>query len=229
MEIDKIVGSPLSSELIRAHMEAGNIIIKPFKDRNLQSSSYDVCLGRYFYEEQDPGPDFTFFNPYNPDHVKKVWGESFKEAVRARVLMDRYRFPPDAWQNISPEDEVILFAPEKTYLCHTEEFIGFRNVGTTMMKARSTIGRIFISVCRDAGWGDIGYINRWTMEVTNASTKYHIPLLVGERVGQIAFFYTGETDRPYFATGSYQHTDDLASLEKDWKPEMMLPRLRRVD
>ncbi len=34
----------------------------------------------------------------------------------------------------------------------------------------------------------IGYINRWTMEITNNSRHYAIPLVVGRRVAQIVFF-----------------------------------------
>lgn len=60
-----------------------------------------------------------------------------------------------------------------------------------MMKARSSIGRNFIEVCKCAGWGDVGYINRWTMEITNNSSHYAIPLVVGRRIGQIIFFETG--------------------------------------
>ncbi|QQG43149.1 MAG: hypothetical protein HYW45_03030 [Candidatus Daviesbacteria bacterium] len=224
---DQIVGSPLSDKLIRAHMTAGNILIHPFNDQNLQNSSYDVCLGRYYYAEQDPSFDFTLFNPYNPNHTKKVWGEKPCEAVRARTLMDRFHVPEEEWENIDPEDEIILLSPGKTYLCHTTEFIGFQNVGTTMMKARSTLGRDFIEICKCAGWGDNGYVNRWTMEVTNNSTRYHIPLVVGTRVAQIVFFYTGSTDRPYAATGTYQTTDDFEQLRRSWKPEMMLPRLKK--
>lgn len=224
---DTIVASPLSDRLILAHINAGNIIIKPFNERNLTSSSYDLRLGRYFFAEQEPGPDFTFFNPYFDKHVRRVWGEEHHHASRARELMDKYSFPPDAWTNIDPEDEVILFAPGKTYLCHTEEFIGFRNVGTSMMKARSTLGRDFIEVCKCAGWGDNGYTNRWTMEITNNSTHYTIPLTVGTRIAQLVFFFTGETDRPYVGKGSYQHTPDIEELQREWHPRDMLPRLKK--
>lgn len=224
----EIVGSPLSDRLVRAHMAAGNIVIVPFDEKCLQSSSYDVRIGRYFYKEQDPGFDFTLFNPYNPKHVERVWGKEYCQAERARVVMER--FPGvrlEEWENIDPEDEIILLGPGKTYLCHTEEFIGFQNVGTTMMKARSSLGRDFIEVCKCAGWGDNGYINRWTMEITNNSTRFTIPLIVGTRVAQIIFFYTGETDRPYVGSGNYQTTSDLEELRKNWRPENMLPRLKR--
>lgn len=223
---DTIVGSPLSDRLILAHRAIGNVVIEPFNDKNLQSSSYDVSLGRYFYEEQDPGFDMRLFNPYKPEHIKRVWGD-YKQATRARTLINQSTFGVGEWENIDPEDEIILLNPGGTYLCHTNEFIGFRNVGTTMMKARSSLGRDFIEVCKCAGWGDNGYVNRWTMEITNNSTRYTIPLIVGTRVAQIVFFYTGETDRPYTEGGSYQETSDLAELTKIWTPERMLPKLKR--
>lgn len=226
LRTDQIVASPLSDRLILAHMDAGNIIINPFHDRNLQNSSYDVRLGRYYYEEQDPGPDAAFYNPYSEEDVAEVWGE-WKEAERARTLMKRWKIPQPRWKNIDPDDEIILLKPGRTYLCHTDEFIGFRGVGTTMMKARSTIGRSFIEVCKCAGWGDNGFTNRWTMEITNNSRFRTIPIVVGEPIAQIIFFYTGETDRPYAEAGSYQNTSDMGQLINRWSPESMLPRLKR--
>lgn len=225
---DRIVGSPLSDRLIRAHMEAGNIVIYPFNEANLQSSSYDLRLGRYYYEEKDPDFNFTLFNPYLPRHVQRVWGENYCQAERARTVMGRYPgIKEEEWEGIDPEDEIILLGPGRTYLCHTEEFIGYRNIGTTMMKARSTLGRVFIEICKCAGWGDIGYINRWTMEVTNNSRHFTIPLVVRTRVAQLVFFFTGKTDRPYPGSGSYQSTDDLEKLRRDWDPTAMLPKLKK--
>jgi len=46
----------------------------------------------------------------------------------------------------------------------------------------------FFSFIQCAGWGDVGYINRWTMEITNNSRFYAIPLVVGRRIAQIVFF-----------------------------------------
>lgn len=73
-----------------------------------------------------------------------------------------------------------------------------------MMKARSSLGRNFIEVCKCAGWGDVGYINRWTMEITNNSRYYSIPLVVGRRIAQIVFFDTEGTleGRSYELTGT---------------------------
>lgn len=222
----KIIGSPLSDRLILAHMKAGNIVIVPFEESQLQNSSYDLRLGRYYYQEQNPGADRYLFNPYNKNHVKRVWG-GWQKAVKAKSLMGSFPNGREDWEGIYPDDDVILFEPQRTYLCHTHEFIGMRNVGTTMMKARSTIGRIFLEVCKCAGWGDNGYINRWTMEITNNSLHHAIPVVVGTRIAQLTFFYTGETDRPYHKTGSYQNSADINKLIKEWDKESMLPKLKR--
>jgi len=95
-----------------------------------------------------------------------------------------------------------------------------------MMKARSSLGRSFIEVCKCAGWGDVGYINRWTMEITNNSTHYYIPLVVGRRIAQIIFFETGPILKSDYAKGGkYQSSGSVKQLKKNWKPTDMLPRL----
>jgi dCTP deaminase len=94
------------------------------------------------------------------------------------------------------------------------------------MKARSSLGRSFIEVCKCAGWGDVGYINRWTMEITNNSKNYIIPLVVGRRIAQIVFFETGPIiGKDYAAAGKYASSTDVAKLKKTWTPDMILPRL----
>ncbi|HRY56962.1 MAG TPA: hypothetical protein P5014_02235, partial [Patescibacteria group bacterium] len=114
-----------------------------------------------------------------------------EEAVFVKELKSEI----NTFQNLKPSDKVILIAPNETILAHTIEFIGGRNgVGdlsavTSEMRARSSIGRIGIAVCKCAGWGDIGYINRWTMEITNFSSSV-IPLPVGLRIAQIIFHST---------------------------------------
>ena len=130
------------------------------------------------------------------------------------------------WKGIKEDDKVILLGPQETILAHTEEFIGGRNHITTVMKARSSLGRNFIEVCKCAGWGDVGYINRWTMEVTNNSMYHKIPLIVGRRIGQIIFFETGEIrGKGYSNEGKYQVTDDIEDMKASWSPDSMLPKM----
>lgn len=213
----------LSDKKILEEIKKGNIFITPFKGENLATSSYDVTLGEYFFAEKTPKHFQNIFNIYEKSHVDSVWGTEPMKARPAKEVFKDYKFD---FGNISPTDKVILLAPGETILAHTNEFIGGRNHITTMMKARSSLGRSFIEVCKCAGWGDVGYINRWTMEITNNSNHYYIPLVVGRRIAQIIFFETGEIlERDYTKAGKYQTTDDIKTVMKNWNPMSMLPQL----
>jgi len=213
----------LSDRKILESMKEGSIVIEPFKRPNLATSSYDVTLGEWFFPEQAPKHFQNLYNVYDKQHIERVWGTKAKRAKPAKEILAKYKFEYDG---ISPNDKIILLAPGETILAHTQEFIGGRDHITTMMKARSSLGRSFIEVCKCAGWGDVGYINRWTMEITNNSTHYYIPLVVGRRIAQIIFFETGPIlKNDYAKAGKYQSGGSVAQLKKRWKPTDMLPRL----
>ena len=213
----------LSDKKILEAMKEGSIVIEPFARENLSTSSYDVILGEWFFAEQPPPHFENLYNIYDKKHVERVWGTKPHRAKTAKEVLKNYAFD---FTNIKPTEKVILLGPGETILAHTNEFIGGQGHITTMMKARSSLGRSFIEVCKCAGWGDVGYINRWTMEVTNNSSHYFIPLVVGRRIGQIVFFETGPILKSdYTKSGKYQGGGSVAQLKKNWKPSMMLPRL----
>jgi dCTP deaminase len=213
----------LSDKKILEHMKAGTVVIEPFIRENLATSSYDVTIGEWYYREQPPVEHNKVFNVYSKTDTERVWGT---KPVRAQTAKDAFKNFAVKFEGIAPTDRVILLEPGETILAHTNEFIGGRETVTTMMKARSSLGRNFINVCKCAGWGDVGYVNRWTMEISNASQHYIIPLVVGRRIAQLVFFETGPiAGKDYTAAGKYQVTTDLKKLKKAWKPDMMLPRL----
>lgn len=209
--------SLLSDRAILRNLEKGNIVIEPFSRENLGTCSYDLRLGEYYYREtKPPKHPPKWYNPYSELGVARVWGSPLR-ALRS--------FSP--LEGIPLESRVIWIEPRETILAHTQEFIGGRSgIITTMMKARSTWGRNFIEVCKCAGWGDVGYTNRWTMEITNNSRFYLIPLLVGVRIAQMAFFRVEpilESDYP--ESGKYQDQQDIEEVKGSWSPKDMLPRL----
>ncbi len=213
----------LSDKKILEAIEDGSVVIEPFKRENLATSSYDVTLGEYFFAEQPPKHFENLYNIYDKKHVDRVWGTKPHRAKTAKEVLKDYKFD---FVGISPSDKIILLAPGETVLGHTNEFIGGRNHVTTMMKARSSLGRSFIEVCKCAGWGDVGYTNRWTMEITNNSAHYYIPLVVGRRIAQIIFYETGPIlSNGYEKSGKYQSTGSIAELKKSWSPMQMLPKL----
>lgn len=214
----------LSDKKILEEIARGDIIIEPFTKENLATSSYDVTLGEWYFREQPIEHNHSLYNIWSKSHMEHVWGaKNPHKAMSAKEEFKKYNFE---WDGISPTDKVILLRPGETILAHTNEFIGGRNHITTMMKARSSLGRNFIEVCKCAGWGDVGYVNRWTMEITNNSSNYLIPLVVGRRIAQIIFFETGPIKgKDYAETGKYNPHKELRELKKHWRPEMMLPKL----
>jgi dCTP deaminase len=217
----------LSDKAILREKEAGNILIDPFDAPNLGTGSYDVTLGMYYYRENRDAQGLSFYNPYSEQDVARVWGgrDDYLQAILAKDWRQQNRNFP--LENITDDDSIIVLDPGETILAHTIEFIGGTdNTIDTMMKARSSTGRNFIEVCKCAGLGDIGYCNRWTMEITNNSFKYQIPLVVGRRIAQILFFKTeGTVSSVYSDSGKYQETSNIEKMMKEWRPSMMLPRM----
>lgn len=213
----------LSDKRILEEYKKGDILIEPFDKRNLATSSYDVTLGEFYFREQKPKHLYNIYNIYNKAHTDHVWGIKAEKAQKAKDVLRDVKFD---FVGIDPNDQIILLEPGETILAHTNEFIGGKHHLTTMMKARSSLGRNFIEVCKCAGWGDVGYTNRWTMEITNNSSHYSIPLVVGRRIAQIIFFETGPImNHSYTKTGKYQSSDDIKMMKKSWKPESMLPKV----
>lgn len=210
----------LSDKRIIELMKTGHIIIDPFDIRQLATSSYDVRLGEWHYRgsKRESG----IYNIWSERQMREAWGQPLCAEIASKVLPDDFEF----CDGVNHDDQVIVIEPGETILCHTEEFIGGRDTVTTMMKARSSLGRSHIEVCKCAGWGDVGFFNRWTMEVTNNSRDHIIPLVVGRRIAQIIFFETGPIRlNDYSSDGKYQTGDDVEELKVKWEPNMMLPRL----
>jgi dCTP deaminase len=217
--------SILSNKAILRYMDEDEIVIDPFNPNNLNTSSYDVTLGEYYFREQKNKEEYisNIYNIYSEEHVKRVWGTP--------LVAKPYSYYKDqgiVLENINDNDKLIFINPGERILGHTQEFIGGKTTVTTMMKARSSTGRNFISVCLCAGMGDIGYYNRWTMEITNNSTNYIIPLVVNRRYAQILFMDTEgiiNESSSYNESGKYQKSTDLEVMKKEWSPYDMLPKM----
>lgn len=215
----------LSQEQILKHLEQGTIVIDPFNPKQLKTTSYDVTLGEWYFREKTPGDDSAIYNMYDETHTAQVWEGPF-EAEKVSDLLERLDID---FRNVPKDARAILLGPHETILAHTKEFIGGKDVVVAKMHARSSMGRNFLEVCKDAGWGDVGYFNRWTMQITNNSQHYTIPLIVGRRIAQIIFYEVSPlTDKKtdYVGEGGkYQTSQELEKMKQEWKPEMMLPQM----
>lgn len=224
--------SLLSKPAILEQLGKG-IIIEPFNPDQLKSCSYDVSLGEWYCTRiQDPSGQVL--NPYSGQAIIN----RFSDPKRAEKAKDHPLYDRIVWEGIDPDDLVIVFMPHEPVLTHTIEFVGgtkdFESdrCFTAEMKARSSIGRYGMEVCRCAGWGDIGFVNRWTMEMVSDGPD-PIVLVVGTLVSQMKFYETAPVaDKDLYGydptRDSYQRGNNLAEIMEAWKPEMMLPRrLRR--
>ena len=221
--------SLLSKPAILEHLKKGGIIIEPFNPDQLKSCSYDVSLGEWYCTRiQDPSGQVL--NPYS----KKAIINRFSDPQHAQKAKDHPLYNPLVWEGIEPDDLVIVFMPHEPVLGHTIEFIGGTKTSkggacfTAEMKARSSIGRYGMEICRCAGWGDVGFVNRWTMEMVSDGPD-PIVLVVGTCVAQMKIYRTAKVaDKDLYGydpgRDSYQTGINLAKIMETWKPEMMLPR-----
>lgn len=120
------------------------------------------------------------------------------------------------------DGDIVRIPPGSTCLGMTKDIVGtFHNV-TGKLYSRSTTGRTGFATCRDAGLGDVGYNNHWTLEITSYIDHYSqgMPcLVVGEPICQIAF-YEVKTPPDNSYKGQYVSTD--------W-PDCMIPKKYRGD
>lgn len=212
-----------SNKQIWQAVKEGHIVIHPYNSKNVAGSSVDVTLGHWYYRTERPS-EGAFYNPFDESNVNQYFSGAQKAEIHEVWARKNGR---KLFKNIPASQPIIVLRPHERILAHTHEFIGIKAPGTSTMQARSTWGRNGVSVCLDAGWGDPGYINRWTMEIYNMNQHESVVLPVGERIAQIVFYHTGEVDQEYAKlSGKYQSgkSDRLEDLIKNWRPESMLPR-----
>lgn len=208
---------------IKASIAAGHIVYYPYVEEHIAGSSIDVTLGNWYYRTERAS-EGGFYNPFDERAVQTYFGEPRQAITHAEWAKKHGR---TLFENIPAEQQIIVLRPHERILAHTHEFIGIKAPGTSTMQARSTWGRNGIVVCLDAGWGDPGYINRWTMEVYNMNQHESVVLPVGERIAQLVFYETGPVAMEYSKlSGKYQpgSSDDLGHIIKNWHPSQMLPR-----
>lgn len=129
-------------------------------------------------------------------------------------------------------DGVLRLERGERVLAHTYEFVGGRRRTLPEMRAKSSMARWGLTVCACAGWGDVGYFNRWTMEIFNMNPG-PVQIAVGTLVAQLVFHDVGEPEKGTIynapGAGNYQQGDDIERIVAEWRPEDILPKpMKRV-
>lgn len=208
---------------IKKAIDEGHIVFHPYIDDHIAGSSIDVTLGNWYYRTERAS-EGGFYNPFDKFEVNQYFSGALKAEIHKEWANKHGR---QLFENIPADQPIIVLRPGERILAHTHEFIGIKAPGTSTMQARSTWGRNGVAVCLDAGWGDPGYVNRWTMEIYNMNQHESVVLPVGERIAQIVFYETGPVESEYNKlSGKYQprESEDLAEVIANWSPDQMLPQ-----
>ena len=192
----------------KEHRNSRNACFRSYEEY-VQNNTDERAMDKNMYEDQCKWGFLEF------DIPSTIWNPSPMQP--ASVLRD------GSAPGIETGTRIITLQPGETILAISEEFIGCRRSCTTMLKTKSTIARLGMDICGSSGWGDIGYINRWTFPLRNRSNCI-IHLLPGTWIGQIIFLSVSGVEESYVKGGNYQSTDDIDKLITSWEPEDVLPK-----
>lgn len=150
----------LSDRDIRAEVEAGRIVIKPFEPSMLQPSSVDVHVDNQFR---------VFHNHrYRVIDVKKRM-DDLTELVEVG------------------EGEPFILHPGEFVLGSTLEWVELPNDVAGRLEGKSSLGRLGLVTHSTAGFIDPCFEGHLTLELSNLA---NLPITIyrGMKIGQIAFF-----------------------------------------
>jgi len=162
--------SVLSDRDIRAAIESGDVVIRPYAPKDLQPSSVDLHLDRRFR---------VFRNNRYP-------------------YIDVRSPQPDLTEMLTVEDdEPFILHPGEFVLGQTLEWTELPNNLVARLEGKSSLGRLGLLIHSTAGYVDPGWKGNLTLELSNVA-NLPIALYYGMKIGQISFFrMSSEVERPY--------------------------------
>jgi dCTP deaminase len=160
----------LSDRTIREELKAGRIIIEPMDDGDIQPSSVDLRLDRYFR---------VFRNHTQRVIDVKEDQENLTELVEIK------------------EDDVFILHPGEFVLGSTAERVALPDDLVARLEGKSSLGRLGLLIHSTAGFVDAGWDGHLTLELSNVA-NLPITLYPGMKIGQISFLrMTTPADAPY--------------------------------
>ena len=163
----------LSDRDIKAEIAAGRIGIDPFDESDVQPSSVDLHVDRFFR---------TFHNARYPFiDVKKPMDE-LTELVDMK------------------EDEPFILHPGEFVLGSTMEYVKLPHDLVARLEGKSSLGRLGLLIHSTAGYVDPGFEGHLTLELSNVA-NLPITIYPNMKIGQISFFrLSSEAENPYGST-----------------------------
>jgi dCTP deaminase len=171
----------LSDRSIREAIADKRIEIDPLDERDIQPSSVDLHLDRYFR---------VFLNHTMRTIVVKEDQEELTQLVEIR------------------EDDSFVLHPGEFVLGSTIERVKLPDDLVARLEGKSSLGRLGLLIHSTAGFVDAGWDGQLTLELSNVA-NLPITLYPGMKIGQISFLQmTTAADNPYGSTAvgsKYQH------------------------
>ena len=162
----------LSDRDIRQAIAAGEIGIEPFDPRDVQPSSVDLHVDRFFR---------TFHNARHPYIDVKKPMEDLTELVEVAG------------------DEAFILHPGEFVLGSTSEYVKLPDDLVARLEGKSSLGRLGLLIHSTAGYVDPGFQGHLTLELSNVA-NLPITIYPGMKIGQISFFQlTSAAEHPYGA------------------------------
>lgn len=149
----------LSDASIRKELAAGRIVIDPLDERDIQPSSVDLRVDRYFR---------VFRNDTTPYIDPKLPHEDLTELVEVA------------------EDKAFILHPSEFVLGSTLELVRLPDDLVARLEGKSSLGRLGLLIHSTAGFVDAGWNGHLTLELSNVA-NLPIAIYPGMKIGQISF------------------------------------------
>ena len=163
----------LSDRSIREEVAAGRLVVEPFEPANVQPSSIDIRLDRYFR---------VFRN-----HTARV--------------IDVKENQEDLTELVEiGDDDCFILHPSEFVLGATAERLALPDDLVARIEGKSSLGRLGLLIHSTAGFIDPGFDGHITLELSNVA-NLPITLYPGMKVGQVSFLrMTTPAENPYGST-----------------------------
>lgn len=183
-----------------------NLIMENVSENQISQNSIDLSLGEYIFLDKNSEIYYRSYEELNLG--KTVTGANRKDYYKLSVQQF--------------DDTPFVLYPGMFILAYSHEWFGTKpNTNLAwqfLLKSTSARNGLDHNL---AGFVETGYFSPLCFELYS-----HTPLELrfGDLIGQAVLHTTTDRTVDYSIKGSYQNTNDLETLKKNWKPEDILPK-----
>ena len=174
---------------IKKRVNDKSIVLEPFNEESVSSSSIDLRLGN----------EFRVFKRTSKTHIDPFNKTSYEEYTELHNIKDK---------------EPFILHPGEFVLASTYEKIKMPNDLAASLDGRSSLGRLGI-IIQTAAMVDAGFKGHLTLEIANIG-EMPVSIYPKMRICRITFHeLTGHCDKPYNGKYLNQEAADGSKLESD--------------